>query len=899
MWDLLGFLFITYQSIVIPFRICFDANATGFLAIFEFSQDIYFTIDILISFNTGYYDKGVLYMKRAIIISKYLRTWFVLDVAAIFPYSFVLELFISGENNAALKTPQLLRLLKIIRFVRILRIIRIFKLGKFMYKIEEYIVTDTLTVIVDSFKLLIFILYVGHWLGCVFHFVGDYESTTKPTNWLTNNDLQDESLFNNYIASFYWAITTMATVGYGDLTPQTNAEILFTIFGMCLACGIFAYSVGAIGTIVNRPNLMTAEFRLRMLHINQFLLKHEIPNDLRLKIMSYLDDMCEYKRKIKLDENEVLNMLNETLRDQVIAFINGNMINQSGVFQTFNIMVISQITFKLQHHMFSVDDPMIEEGTPGLRMYYISKGGGILLHKRTRTFIKEIKPEACVGELGFFSNQKRRATMRSNTFTEVLHISKDAFLQIAEIDTESGKILRMIQNKIKRKKNLSCIGIYCYICENPGHISLDCKSFHLIQGNITTHSKSFKDFESPLITLRNPKGGKNKFRNKRKGMRLIKKDSEELDNHIRNAIRTTLYTNKEIDLDRIENLVDRNTIDEKLFLEMVNNRKKRLKRAKKKLTKSIKMQRTRQTLKLEQLDSIAPVAQVGIPKKLSSKKKSKSFRISIVKDPENLSSVEEDLTQNHKDDDVEYLNRRKQFMRKSQKEKERTRPRRITRIINDESSGEESSIASPTKLRRNQTSIPFKRLSNLRADSTSKERLKEAKNGTVVRKQMVIDKTYKMIRHTIEEVTSSSQSALNRDYDEEEKFSRPKPAQITEDPFMRANSLIKEKEGGKFANMLKRIDTFHEEHKKSTQQEPTDAPTNPRGSINDKISTKIPEVQIPDNISQDFFNKIFHEEESGIFDPDDPNSRGFENFQKFEEFKKANEELFSERKMEF
>ena len=131
-------------------------------------QDIYFGIDILITFNTGYYSKGVLYMKRRQIIFKYLRTWFLLDVAAVFPYSSITDLILpesKGGGNPALKTPQLLRLLKIVRFVRILRIIRIFKLGKLMYKIEEYIVTDTLTSMVDSVKLLTIILYVGHWLA--------------------------------------------------------------------------------------------------------------------------------------------------------------------------------------------------------------------------------------------------------------------------------------------------------------------------------------------------------------------------------------------------------------------------------------------------------------------------------------------------------------------------------------------------------------------------------------------------------------------------------------------------------------------------------------------------------------------------------------------------------------
>lgn len=47
---------------------------------------------IVININTGYYKKGHLCLRRRKIIRRYLRTWFVLDVIAGFPYSWFMTM---------------------------------------------------------------------------------------------------------------------------------------------------------------------------------------------------------------------------------------------------------------------------------------------------------------------------------------------------------------------------------------------------------------------------------------------------------------------------------------------------------------------------------------------------------------------------------------------------------------------------------------------------------------------------------------------------------------------------------------------------------------------------------------------------------------------------------------
>ncbi len=143
-WDLIGMIFIIYQAIFVPIRICFDLPAVGSQAVFELLQDFYFLVDIFVSFNTAYYEKGNLIMQRMKIIINYFKLWFWLDMAASFPYSLLVnstdyfDLQVSEVSTD--KAPQILRLLKFMKFMRFLRIIRVIKLKKILIRVNHFFI---------------------------------------------------------------------------------------------------------------------------------------------------------------------------------------------------------------------------------------------------------------------------------------------------------------------------------------------------------------------------------------------------------------------------------------------------------------------------------------------------------------------------------------------------------------------------------------------------------------------------------------------------------------------------------------------------------------------------------------------------------------------------------------
>lgn len=92
------------------------------------------------------------------------------------------------------------------------------------------------------------VLLLAHWIACLWNLLG---KSSEGPNWLIAYGIQDESWYVKYITSIYWAITTMITVGYGDVKPINSNEKLFGIFTMLLACCVFAYTMNMMGVVIS------------------------------------------------------------------------------------------------------------------------------------------------------------------------------------------------------------------------------------------------------------------------------------------------------------------------------------------------------------------------------------------------------------------------------------------------------------------------------------------------------------------------------------------------------------------------------------------------------------------------------------------------------------------------
>lgn len=208
-----------------------------FLTVSVLLSPIFFSLDIFINFRTAFYDKGVLITSSPVIIQHYLRQGFASDFIAV-----ITDIL----SVIYMDTP--------IWYLKVVSIVRLKKLWDIITRSEDFLIMSRVWhAILKLLKLWGGIIIVAHWLACSFHLLA-YQRMDFEDTWLEDNHLATAPVFDRYVTAFYWSITTMVTVGYGDVVPVSNAERIYVVVAMIIASVLFGYSLNTVGDIIREMN---------------------------------------------------------------------------------------------------------------------------------------------------------------------------------------------------------------------------------------------------------------------------------------------------------------------------------------------------------------------------------------------------------------------------------------------------------------------------------------------------------------------------------------------------------------------------------------------------------------------------------------------------------------------
>lgn len=275
--------------------------------------DLTFVVETVLGFFTAYESAPTRFESRLPRIRRhYLCTWFVLDVASTLPLGYI-GLLSGGASRDEPSLLELPRFLRVVRTLKAFGILRVMALNQGFTRLEVkyrlrygYLRMATLGVT---------IMFVAHWTGCLFYFLGVISERRSGASWLMEEGIPSNR-WGQYIAAVYFATKTISTVGYGDITPVSNLERMYVTFLMFLGAAIFAFSVSQLGNIMAEMSVSAAVHRNQLDLVLDFSRARNLPDDLVFDIRRYLQHR-HYAQRLDGDE-ELLEVMSSDLRKRVL-----------------------------------------------------------------------------------------------------------------------------------------------------------------------------------------------------------------------------------------------------------------------------------------------------------------------------------------------------------------------------------------------------------------------------------------------------------------------------------------------------------------------------------------------------------------------------------------------------
>ena len=226
------------------------------------------------------------------------------------------------------------------------------------------------------------VLFMTHWVACAWHIVLVSEDAHE--NWLTKYLGEEAALASppaaRYITCLYFALMTLSTVGYGDITPATDAERTFCVALFLIGGALWAYVVGAVCSIVASVDKATAEFRTTMDELNIFMEDEMLPQDMRTRLRRYF----RYSRSVQRRRfrQQLLTDMSPQLRGEVSAFSHREWVSAVPFFadadERERDTFVAAIAVRLEPLVFVAGESIIRPHEPAEAMYIVKRGEVLL-----------------------------------------------------------------------------------------------------------------------------------------------------------------------------------------------------------------------------------------------------------------------------------------------------------------------------------------------------------------------------------------------------------------------------------------------------------------------------------------------------------------------------------------
>uniref|UniRef100_A0A8C6V9S5 Voltage-gated inwardly rectifying potassium channel KCNH3 n=1 Tax=Naja naja TaxID=35670 RepID=A0A8C6V9S5_NAJNA len=398
-WDGLILLATLYVAVTVPYSVCFNGTKDEGLpeasrappSVCDLSVEILFILDIVLNFRTTFVSKSgqVVFDPHAIFLH-YLTRWFVLDLLAALPFDLLYAFKVNVYFGA--------HLLKTVRLLRLLRLLP--NLDRY----SQYSAV-VLTLLMTVFALL------AHWVACVWYFIGQREVESSPSQlpgigWLQelarrletpyylaqrNSSGEEEpanqtssslngttwellggpSLRSAYITSLYFALSSLTSVGFGNVSANTDSEKIFSICTMLVGALMHAVVFGNVTAIIQRMYARRFLYHSRTRDLRDYIRIHRIPPPLKQRMLEYFQ--ATWSASNGIDTRELLHSLPDELRADIALHLHKELL-QLPLFEGASRGCRRSLSLSVRTSFCTPGEYLIRQGDALQALYLICSG---------------------------------------------------------------------------------------------------------------------------------------------------------------------------------------------------------------------------------------------------------------------------------------------------------------------------------------------------------------------------------------------------------------------------------------------------------------------------------------------------------------------------------------------
>ncbi|XP_034748600.1 potassium voltage-gated channel subfamily H member 8 [Etheostoma cragini] len=373
-WDWLILLATFYVAVTVPYNVCFigdDDDLTRTTTVSDIAVEILFIIDIVFNFRTTYVSKSgqVIFDARQICIH-YLTTWFIIDLVAALPFDLLYAFKVSVVS--------VVHLLKTVRLLRLLRLLQ---------KMDRYSQHSTvvLTLLMSMFALL------AHWMACIWYIIGKMEMEANAYNWDigwlhelgkrlespyyaiggVNGTVSGPAIRSVYIASLYFTLSSLTSVGFGNVSANTDIEKIFSICVMLIGALMHALVFGNVTAIIQRMYSRWSQYHTRTKDLKDFIRVHHLPQSLKQRMLEYFQTTWSVNNGI--DCNELLKDFPDELRSDITMHLNKEIL-ELALFASASRGCLRSLSLHIKTSFCAPGEYLLRQGDALQAIFFVCSG---------------------------------------------------------------------------------------------------------------------------------------------------------------------------------------------------------------------------------------------------------------------------------------------------------------------------------------------------------------------------------------------------------------------------------------------------------------------------------------------------------------------------------------------